>query len=67
VFESGVEGRLIPLDDAESAARDIIEWLDSPALMARGGEAARNGFIDRFEAGKVAARLHAFLSSSSSD
>lgn len=65
VFKNSVEGRFIPLDNAKDAAQMIIEWLDSPVAIERAGEAARARFIDRFEAGKVAARLQAFLTSAS--
>lgn len=60
-FEEGVSGRTIPLDDADAAARRILEWLDDPARMALAGTAARRRFLDRFEAGDVAAQLAGFL------
>lgn len=61
VFDDGIEGRLIPLDDAGAAARRIIEWLDDPDRMQEAGEAARRRFLTRFEAERVAARLAALL------
>ena len=61
VFTDGREGRFIPLDDAQAAARIIIDWLDAPQTMAIAQLAARNRFLARFEAGKVAADLADFL------
>lgn len=61
VFNDGVEGRLIPLDDAPAAARLIIEWLDDESRMRQACEAARQRFLDRFEADRVAADLAVFL------
>lgn len=62
VFDDGLEGRLIPLDDAEKAAARIIEWLDDEAAMRSAETLARARFLQRFEAGKLGARLHEFLS-----
>ncbi len=61
VFEDGVEGRLIPLDDPQAAARLILEWLDDEAMMRRVKSAARRRFLDRFEADRVASELAGFL------
>ena len=61
VFDDGVHGRVIPLDDVESAARLIIEWIDAFATLARAGAAARARFLERFEADAVAASLTNFL------
>ena len=61
VFTDGREGRLIPLDAPETAARMIIEWLDSPESMATARQAARELFGARFAADKVAADLADFL------
>lgn len=63
VFNDGVEGRVIPLDDADAAARRILAWLDDPQKMRAAAEAARRRFLERFEAGRVAATLAAFLQS----
>lgn len=63
VFDDGVEGRLIPLDDAKGAARLIVEWLEDKERMRLAGEAARRRFVDRFEADRVAGRLADFLQS----
>lgn len=61
VFNEGVEGRLIPLDDAQAAARLILEWLNDETVMQRAHEAARRRFLERFEADRVALELVGFL------
>lgn len=61
VFEDGVEGRLIPLDDPQAAANLILEWLDDEALMRRVQFAARCRFLDCFESARVASELAGFL------
>lgn len=61
VFVDGREGRFIPLDDAEAAARIVVDWLDSPQTMSIARQAARENFLARLEAGKVAADLADFL------
>ena len=65
VFEDGLEGRTIPLDQPDVAARCILQWLDDDAAMARAGLAARRRFESCFEAGRVAAELHGFLAGAS--
>ncbi len=61
VFRDGVEGRLIPLEDAAAAAEKITTWLKDVAEMKRAGEAARGYFMARFEADRVASELVRFL------
>jgi glycosyltransferase involved in cell wall biosynthesis len=61
VFNDAVEGRLIPLDDSPAAARLIIEWLDDESRMRLASDAARQRFLERFEADRVATQLAAFL------
>lgn len=61
VFDDGCEGRLIPLDDAPAAARILIDCLDSPTFMAHARPAARERFLRRFNAARVAAQLTDFL------
>lgn len=61
VFMDGQEGRSIPLDDAPAAAHRVLEWLGNPQQLAAAGDAARSGFLARFEAGRTAARLLGFL------
>ena len=62
VFANGCEGRFIPLNNAEEAARTIIEWLDSPITMTAARHAARTRFLAHFESNKVATDLMDFLS-----
>lgn len=61
VFRDGEEGRFIPLDNADSVARLIIEWLDSEATMQKARITARRRYLGCFEANNVAAKLTAFL------
>jgi glycosyltransferase involved in cell wall biosynthesis len=61
VFTDGIEGRLIPLDNAELAARLIMNWLGSPENLHKAGQAARNRFLAKFEANTVASELASFL------
>lgn len=61
VFRDGVEGRLIPLADAKTAAGWITAWLEDEAEMKRAGDAARRYFMARFEAARVASELVRFL------
>ncbi len=61
VFRNNIEGRFIPLDDANSAARLIINWLDSKSIMKEAGIAARNRYINLFEETCVAEKLTEFL------
>jgi glycosyltransferase involved in cell wall biosynthesis len=61
VFNDGVEGRFIPLDDVEAALRIITQWLDSPQLLKQAQRAARSRFLECFEAENVAADLTDFL------
>lgn len=61
VFEEGVQGRLIPLDDPATAARLILQWLDDNQAMEAAQIAARKRFLERFEADRVATELAGFL------
>lgn len=61
VFEDGIQGSLIPLDDAAEAARRILHWLDDPIRMAEACSLSRRRFLERFEAERVAARLADFM------
>jgi len=61
VFDDGVEGRLIPLDDALSAARVILEWLGNEKLLLASCAAARHRFLECYEADRVASELASFL------
>lgn len=55
------EGRFWPLDDAEQAARILVDLLEDEAEVARAGAAARAAFHDRYDAEVVAPRLVRFL------
>jgi glycosyltransferase involved in cell wall biosynthesis len=61
VFDDGVEGRFIPLDDAALAARIVQQWLLDPAVLAQAGARARTRFKTRFETSRVANELAEFL------
>lgn len=61
VFDDGIEGRLLPLDDANRATRMMIEWLQSPQQLAQAGAAARRRFLTRFQSSEAATRLMEFL------
>lgn len=63
IFEDGVEGRVLPLGDAEAAARRVTEWLASPSRMGEAGNAARLRYLLRFESKLVGSRLAGFLDS----
>lgn len=67
VFDDGIEGRFIPLDNAGMAARLILEWLSEPEALQRAGIQARSRFIARFETGKVVRDLVDFLMSDSNE
>jgi len=61
VFRDGLEGRFIPLGDAASAARLIVEWLDSGVIMEKAGIASRTRYLDCFETDDIAGKLIEFL------
>lgn len=61
MFVDGVEGSMVPLDDADAAAATIIQRLESASGMAAAAAAARQRFLDCFESKATAARLAAFL------
>lgn len=61
VFDDGIEGRFIPLDDAATASRMIQQWLFEPAVLAGAGYRARARFMARFETSTVAQELIDFL------
>lgn len=61
VFEDGVEGRSIPLSNADVAVGLILDWLEDENLMLRAKAAARRRFLERFEADRVASELVDFL------
>ncbi|GAB2886731.1 hypothetical protein GCM10027046_13800 [Uliginosibacterium flavum] len=61
VFDDGVEGRLIPLDEAQRAAEILIEWFDEEGRLAKAGRLARERFLRDFESDVAAERLSSFL------
>lgn len=61
IFDDGVEGYPIPLDDPAEAARRIIALLEDDAGRCRMGEAARDRFVRDFDADVTATRLIRFL------
>jgi hypothetical protein len=64
VFDDALQGRQIPLDDTEMAARLIVDWMNDAPTLARAGDAARRCYLERFEADeadRAASRLAAFL------
>lgn len=61
IFDDGVEGRIIPLDDAHTAAHLIIECLRSDKTMQAARISARKRYLECFEANNVAAKLTEFL------
>ena len=63
VFDDGIEGRFIPLDDAQLAASLILEWLDSETILKQAGTAARTRYLASFEETHVAIKLTNFLMS----
>lgn len=63
VFTDGVEGRSIPLNDADFAVGLILDWLKDEHYMRHAKTAARSRFLDRFESDRVASELVDFLMS----
>jgi glycosyltransferase involved in cell wall biosynthesis len=61
IFDDGVEGRVLPLDDAPAAAGRIIEWMTRPERLAHAAVAARSRFLHEFQTDVAAARLTSFL------
>jgi glycosyltransferase involved in cell wall biosynthesis len=61
IFDDGVEGRILPLDDAAAAADRIIEWMNRPERLAHAATAARSRFLREFQTGVAATRLADFL------
>lgn len=62
IFEDGVQGRILPLDNAAAAAGGLIEWMKTPERMAQAGEQARRRFLERFQMQAAIKRLTDFLS-----
>lgn len=63
IFENGVEGRIIPLDEPEVAARMIVEWLELPDKLIEARKAARLRFLRDYQSSVVSHKLSEFLDS----
>lgn len=61
LLDDGVEGRFWPLDDAEEAARILVDLLEDPPRLAAAGKAARQRFLKEYDADAVAPLLLDFL------
>lgn len=61
IFVDGMEGRVIPLDNADAAAQIVLDWWDRPGRLEAAGRAARDRFELSYETSAVAARLASFL------
>jgi glycosyltransferase involved in cell wall biosynthesis len=60
VFEDGVEGTFWPLDDAEEAARRLIELMGDPTKLLAMGAAGRRRVANRFTSDIVGRQLYEF-------
>jgi len=67
VFDDGFEGRLLPLDDANAAARIVLQWWSDSRRLESAGLAARKRFERDFDTRILAARLAAFLTAPQHD
>lgn len=63
IFDDGVEGRFLPLDNANKAALAMLEWLRSPQQMEQAAMAARSRFLSHFQSKEAAAYLGEFITS----
>lgn len=61
VFDDGVEGMQLPLDQADEAANVLIAFLSDAESCERAGAAARNRFLERFDTRVAARTLFRFL------
>jgi glycosyltransferase involved in cell wall biosynthesis len=62
VVSDGINGRLLPLDTPEAAAKIIVEWFSNGGTSLEiAGRKARTAFLDRFESDVAASRLRSFL------
>lgn len=61
VFDDGIEGLRIPLDDAPTAAKLIISWINDPVILCKARHSARKRFLSHFESNGVASKLALFL------
>lgn len=63
LFEDPAHGRFWPIDDADEAARILIELMESPDELQRSGRAAKEKFLRDYDAEVVVPRLLRFLQS----
>jgi glycosyltransferase involved in cell wall biosynthesis len=61
VFDDGVEGLYLPLDQAHAAAKILVALLDTPAFYSAAAQAARARFLERFDTRIAAKKLFGFL------
>jgi glycosyltransferase involved in cell wall biosynthesis len=61
VFEDGLQGRIVPLDNATAAAKIIVDTLQDKVLVAQYGVAARLRFVNHFEQNLLGNRLCEFI------
>jgi glycosyltransferase involved in cell wall biosynthesis len=61
LFDEGVEGRFLPLDDAADAASTIIDLLEREPERAKAARAAKDRFAREFDADLLAPRLLSVL------
>jgi len=57
IITDGVDGRLVPQDDAASLADAIVEVSSDEDLRHRMGTAARETYLKRFSASKMASSM----------
>lgn len=67
LFDDPDHGRFWPIDDPESAARILIDFIESTAELERAGRAAKEKFLREYDANVVAPRLLRFLRAPSRD
>lgn len=61
IFDNEVEGRWLPLDDADAAARLVLQWWRDPSQLQAASRAARSRFERCFDTRVLASRLVTFL------
>ena len=61
IYQDGVEGQYLSLDDPIDSAAKVLKVLTNPALLAQMGAASRTRFLRCYETNIVAPRLLAFL------
>jgi len=64
LFDNGVQGRVIPLDNANEAAKIVVATLQNQILITQLGDAARQHFVRNFDQQLLGKRLSEFIQSS---